>query len=652
MEFDELLADNPFFIKLQNIHNILLDTAALENWIICIPRKIFINSASLNSHEFLLSHILIPYEDCPKTHFTSLNGDQVILDGKNIKLKAGPKKIETEILFEEVFYSKEMLKYKIYCIGSPLNLEFIDLINISEATPTTIVKNLTEAYNLISKHTKSKQIFKKIDFTISNFIQRSQTNNSSSNKLQVNVKLLYDYCLNILLRRKGQQNDTFEKMNLKIALEYYLFERIYEKVFDDICIRNSEDNVKFNKLLRKLDAITPTDLNIAPDLLDNFGLMKSELNKLESTKTALDKLNCIKNAIDVVSKRFNNKTMTSLDEILPIFVYTIIKSGRYDWMNQLKFIKDYDMALVLEQEHCGMSYIATTFEAVLFYIQTNDNLKISDDIFLKTDKKNVDSISSKEDYLHCLFQYILENNEIDLVKLIKVNYSTFFITNDVEIEFFMCHPLCSCLKCQLKVVEMEPNVNLRSENGITLLHVAAFYGEPKMISILLNLNANVNAINNDDNCTPLHFAAAKGHQHVLFLLLHGKSDINAKTSRNQTPLHLAAMNGHECCVKALLYFAEHIKEKINLNVQDYNGNTALHYSAQNGFDDITECLLEYTAKVNVTNNIGKTATDYALTSKLRNFLESTARYQFEEELPVNENDYVFISNEDLADIEN
>ncbi|CAO1408245.1 unnamed protein product [Diamesa serratosioi] len=649
MEFDELLADNPFFNKLQNIHNILLETAALENWIICIPRKIFINTESLNSHEFLLSHILIPNEDCPKTHFTSLNSDPVRLDGKKIKLKAGSKKIETEILFEEIFYSKEMLKYKVYCIGTPLNLEFIDQINISQATPTTIVKNFTEAYNLISKHAKSKQIFKKIDFTISNFIQRSQNNNSSS-KLQVNVKLLYDYCLNILLRRRGQQNDTFEKMNLKIALEYYLFETIYEKVFDDISIRNSEENVKFNKLLRKLEAITPADLNISPDLLANFGMMKSELNKLESAKTTLDKLNCIKNAIDAVSKRFNNNKSTSLDDILPIFVYTIIKSGRYDWMNQLKFIKEYDMALVLEQEHCGMSYLATTFEAVLFYIQTNENLKISDDIVAKTDKKSVDNISSKEDYLNCLFQYVLENNEIDLVKLIKVNYSTLLTTNDDEKEFFMCHPLCSCLKCQLKVVQMEPNVNLRSENGLTLLHVAAFYGEPKMISILLNLNANVNATNVEDECTPLHFAATRGHQHVLFLLLHGKSDINAKTSRNQTPLHLAAMNGHGCCVKALLYFAEHVKEKINLNVQDYNGNTPLHYSAQNGFDDITESLLEYTAKVNVFNNIGKTPIDYAFTSKLRNFLESSARYQFEE-LPVNENDYVFISNEDLADIE-
>lgn len=649
MEFDELLADNPFFIKLQNIHNILLDTAALENWIICIPRKIFINAESLNSHEFLLSHILIPYEDCPKTHFTSLNGDQVMIDGIKIKLKAGSTKIETEILFEEIFYSKEMLKYKIYCIGTPLNLEFVDHKNISQATPTTIVKNLAEAYNLISKHTKSKQIFRKIDFTISNFMQRSQTNNSSS-KLQVNVKLLYDYCLNILIRRKGQKTDTFEKMNLKIALEYYLFETIYDKVFDDISIRNSEENVKFNKLLRKLEAITPADLNIAPDLLENCGLMKNELNKLETAKTSLDKLNCIKNAIDAVSKRYNNKKMTTLDEILPIFVYTIIKSGRYDWMNQIKFIKDYDMALVLEQEHCGMSYLATTFEAVLFYIQTNDNLKISDDIVVRTDKKCIDSISSKEDYLHCLFQYVLENNEIDLVKLIKVNYSTILITNDVETDFFMCHPLCSCLKCQLKIVQMEPNVNLRSEKGLTLLHVAAFYGEPKMISILLNLNANVNAINNDDECTPLHFAAARGHQHVLFLLLHGKSDINAKTSKNQTPLHLAAMNGHECCVKALLYFAEHVKEKINLNVQDYNGNTPLHYSAQNGFDDITESLLEYTAKVNVTNNIGKTPIDYAFTTKLRSFLESTARYQFEE-LPVNENEYVFISNEDLADID-
>jgi ankyrin repeat protein len=131
--------------------------------------------------------------------------------------------------------------------------------------------------------------------------------------------------------------------------------------------------------------------------------------------------------------------------------------------------------------------------------------------------------------------------------------------------------------------------------------------------------------------------------------LHGKSTINSATNQQQTPLLLAAMNGHDCCVKAMLYFADHTCLSLDLNAQDFDGNTALHYASQAGFESIVDGLLEYQAKASIKNHLGKTAIDYAFSTAIKNKLESALKYQAEE-LPVNENEYVFISNEDLADV--
>jgi ankyrin repeat domain-containing protein 27 len=235
------------------------------------------------------------------------------------------------------------------------------------------------------------------------------------------------------------------------------------------------------------------------------------------------------------------------------------------------------------------------------------------------------------------------------MKLINVSLSSFLAKNVSELCVIdpLCHPLCSCSTCRFKIQETDSNVNIKSSTNLTMLHIAAAYNVPKMVTILMNLEADVNAKDNN-GCTPLHYAAKCGHQKVLFLLLHGRSNINSVTNSQQTPLLLAAMNGHDCCVKALLYFADHTMQAIDLNSQDSYGNTAIHYASQAGFDAILDGLLEYQAKVTIKNNIGKIPIDLAYNSLIKQKLESAAKYQVEE-LPVNEQEFVWISNEDLAD---
>ncbi len=60
---------------------------------------------------------------------------------------------------------------------------------------------------------------------------------------------------------------------------------------------------------------------------------------------------------------------------------------------------------------------------------------------------------------------------------------------------------------------------------------------------------------NAKNCagrTPLHEAAARGHQATAEILLKHGADINAKDNANRTPLHLAAAGGHGQLVEFLI----------------------------------------------------------------------------------------------------
>lgn len=203
------------------------------------------------------------------------------------------------------------------------------------------------------------------------------------------------------------------------------------------------------------------------------------------------------------------------------------------------------------------------------------------------------------------------------------------LTSDKDIEIVkanpiqssLCHPLCDCENCSVIIGE-KPNVNTPNGNGITALHVASMNGLPKMVNLILALEADLTATD-ENNWTALHYAAARGHQNVLLLLLHAGVEINCQTNDKFTPLHLSCLNGHQGCVKALLYYSDHVKVKIDKNLPNKMGDTPLHLAAMWGFVEIIETLLEYGVKIDRINRLGHTASDYAHNSFVTELLQNT-----------------------------
>lgn len=81
-------------------------------------------------------------------------------------------------------------------------------------------------------------------------------------------------------------------------------------------------------------------------------------------------------------------------------------------------------------------------------------------------------------------------------------------------------------------------VNARDSDGSTPLHCAAWKGFPEVVTVLLELGADIQARNENGHWgdTPLH-AAAHGNQRAVaeILLAHG-ADIHARNPAGNTPL--------------------------------------------------------------------------------------------------------------------
>ena len=149
---------------------------------------------------------------------------------------------------------------------------------------------------------------------------------------------------------------------------------------------------------------------------------------------------------------------------------------------------------------------------------------------------------------------------------------------------------------------LKDNPNLvfsKDNNDETPLHWAASRGHKDVAELLLANKAGVDARDNHGQ-TPLHAAAIGGHKDLAELLLAGKADVNGKDNAGDTPLHLAAFYGHKGVAELLL--ANHAE----VNTKDSWGDTPLYAAMVTGQKDVAELLLAHKAEVDARDKRGLT----------------------------------------------
>ncbi|KAJ5724453.1 hypothetical protein N7493_006181 [Penicillium malachiteum] len=171
------------------------------------------------------------------------------------------------------------------------------------------------------------------------------------------------------------------------------------------------------------------------------------------------------------------------------------------------------------------------------------------------------------------------------------------------------------------------NLDERNDDGETALAVAASFNDIKIMKLLLESGADVNAIGSkggytplhhgsapwcqeqsvqavkllidhgadvtkgiegpiNDQWTPLHLATCRGFEQIVRLLLDKGAEVNGKTKRGSTALHLALHDKATIAQLLLDYGADP-------TLEDKNGQTPLKVAAANGYEDMVKFLLKY-----------------------------------------------------------
>ncbi|XP_013879446.1 histone-lysine N-methyltransferase EHMT1 [Austrofundulus limnaeus] len=186
---------------------------------------------------------------------------------------------------------------------------------------------------------------------------------------------------------------------------------------------------------------------------------------------------------------------------------------------------------------------------------------------------------------------------------------------------------------QLLVDGKDPNVLMDGQNKRTPLHTAAAEGHQEICHMLVQAGANLDMFD-DEHRTPLMAACENNQLNTVLYLLRAGAAVGHKDLRGFTCLHLAAKLGHYDIISHLLNKASrHIncqddggwtpitwaiehkhKEVVHLllskgadvNLRDKEENVCLHWAALSGCDDITQALLEAGCDLNAINVHGDT----------------------------------------------
>lgn len=174
-------------------------------------------------------------------------------------------------------------------------------------------------------------------------------------------------------------------------------------------------------------------------------------------------------------------------------------------------------------------------------------------------------------------------------------------------------------------------------HGKTLLHISAQVGNLKHIILLIKLGASLNIIDNNEY-TPLHYAAKSGHTNVVEILLACGADSKIRNSYGMSALELVqpndfktknVFNKHQMVLDSFKYNESRLELAIrsknplavlilshmeDVNQQDKEGFSALHLAAQTSQIDSIIYLLRAGANINQKDSSGKTPLWYACLS--------------------------------------
>ncbi|XP_034936116.1 ankyrin repeat domain-containing protein 27-like [Chelonus insularis] len=632
LKYDENLSENSFLQTIQNDYIDIFQKVIENNLIICVPCQGSFKDNCIITEEIISHHILIPIDD-EKTgsSFKTLAGEQLILKDRLLTSQNKHKICTSRLLFEETFYTDYLSKYIVWCIENSLTY---DLLNQNNKNDVVTVSTLADCVNILWTDIQDSNFFRDLDTSIESFEHIHKNLEKETLNIQRRlVEKLYQECFYKILSCKKIQKKTslnpYYLYLIKLAVESYILYGLRNLLPAAISTNTSQKDAELNKIIKNLDELELKDLDIHYDIQTVITRGKMELSRLDSYMTVLGKVECLKRSIRYISQSLGT---ISSDDLLPILIFIVIKTGLPNWTAQLVFMKQFRFSADIVNKADEIDFLITSLEAAVEHIRSGvlmkKYFKISSDRSLE---ETQEKISNKK--LNELF-IAIEKDDLEEIEKIFSQKQQKLIS-----ESKLCHPLCRCENCEWSFTEIEltqsswPTVNSKDNRGRTALHIASIYGHVMIVDFLLANHANPNEPD-IDGVTPLHCATSRGHQNTVLLLLQANADANLVDNRGNSPLHLAADHGHETCIKAILYFSEQMGITLNINFANVIGNTPLYYASKWGYTTIVDILLEYGANSKIANRHGQTPLIVAHNSKIFQKLEQQHSYIIENALKI------------------
>ncbi|KAJ8002843.1 hypothetical protein DPEC_G00163180 [Dallia pectoralis] len=614
--YDENLQKNPFYLALEKQRPDLCSRAAELHGIVLVPCCGSLTLGEYTAAQFE-TYVLQPSGE----GYQTVDGKELTIKDSQVRLGAGfQAPANVTVLFEETFYNEKEQSYSILCIARPIDADQSPV----EASPSPApycLKNVEDVREFLGRHAE------KLDKFVCSFCNTFKEQERKGLRHQIDsVNALYTKCLQCLLRDsrlKVLAKQDLQMSLLKQAVEMYVHHGIYDLIFNFVGTLEASQDAAFNKTTRGLQDLQQKDLGVKSEFSINIPRAKRVLSQLNRCTSPLHKLLCLRKVALIImqsSSHTVNIDAVCADDLLSVILYLLVKTEIPNWMANLSYIKNFHFCNSAKDE---LSYCLTSFEAAVEFIRQGDlslspghlgSVDLNDKVCF-TQKLNLHSQNAATP-IDCLFKHIANGNEAEVQRMLSENESD-------EDGLNMCHPLCSCDRCELRVSGRlnDPSIVTpfsRDDRGYTPLHVAAICGHSLLIDLLVSKGALVNATDYHA-LSPLHLSCQKGYQGVTLLLLHYKANTDAQDNNGNTALHFACMYGHEDCVKALVYYDLHT---CCLNIQNDKGDTPLHIAARWGYESIIEVLLENGARIAIYNKAKDSALQCALNSKILTLLEA------------------------------
>lgn len=138
-----------------------------------------------------------------------------------------------------------------------------------------------------------------------------------------------------------------------------------------------------------------------------------------------------------------------------------------------------------------------------------------------------------------------------------------------------------------RLLTLGVDIDLADQDGQTPLLWAAYKGHEAIVQLLLKNAARVEKADRVYGRTPLSWAASKGHQDVVRLLLSNGANVNAVDNSQRTPLSWAASRGHLNTIRHLIE-AGADKELADSG----SGRTPLSWAVSNDQEAVVKLLLK------------------------------------------------------------